>query len=270
MDDCFEKLKKMYDGYHFAEQCEGVYNPFSILNAFSEKKFGSYWFESGTPSFLIDRLKKSSFDPKRITDATVYADDLKLSDYRIDNPDPVPLLYQSGYITIAGYDEETDSYPNDEVKYGFLNSLAPMFLHEEDEEDDLDIRSFVKDIKNGNTDSIRDRFTALFARIPYPSDAEDKYLERDFQNVIYITFMLLGQFIQAEIHNSKGRADAVAETDDYVYIFEFKRDKSAAEALKQIDDKGYAFRYSADRRRVFKIGVNFNSEKRNLDDWEVL
>ena len=160
----------------------------------------------------------------------------KLSDCRSDNPDPVPLLYQSGYLTITDYDEETENYrlgyPNDEVKYGFLESLAPMLLHGEDEEEPLDVRSFRLDIKNGDTDSLRDRFTALFARIPYPANGEDRFIERDFQNVIYITFMLLGQYMHTELHSASGRVDAVAETGDYVYIFEFKRDKSADEALQ--------------------------------------
>ncbi len=270
--ECLDKLKKMYDGYHFAEVSEGVYNPFSILNAFSERKFGSYWFESGTPSFLIEMLKQTGFDPKKITEHSIYSNERELSDYRTDNPDPVPLLYQSGYLTISGYDDETEEYlldyPNDEVRYGFLECISPVFLNAENEISPLDIRSFRNDIKAGDTGSLRERFTALFARIPYPADGDGKYVERDFQNVIYITFMLLGQYIHTELHSSKGRADAVVETKDIVYIFEFKCGKSAEEALQQIEDKGYAVPYAADSRRILKIGVNFDPEKRNLEGWK--
>jgi hypothetical protein len=142
-----------------------------------------------------------------------------------------------------------------------------MFLNDEKELDPLDIRSFGRDIDSGNTDGLRDRFTALFARIPYPSD--EKQIEYNFQNVIYIVFMLLGQYTKAEVHLSKGRADCIVEADDYVYIFEFKRDKSAEEALKQIEDMGYARSYAADMRQLIRIGVNFDSKERTVNGWVV-
>ena len=271
VDECLAELKRMYDGYHFYQETAGVYNPFSLLNALEKKEFGTYWFSTGTPTFLIDKLNAIDFDASRFTDESLYADAGVLSDYRGDNPDPVPLLYQTGYLTIKGYDEEFMSYalgyPNDEVKYGFLKSLAPSYLHSEDEPGALDIRSFVHDIRNGNTEGLRERFTAIFARLPYTTD--EKPVEQNFQNVIYIVFMLLGQYVQAEIHSAKGRADCIVETDDYVYIFEFKRDGSVDEALAQIEEKGYAVPYAADRRRLYKIGVNFDSEERMLSGWKV-
>ena len=215
-EGCLEELKRMYDGYHFHHEGEGVYNPFSLLNAFDKKEFGMYWFATGTPTFLIDKLKESGFDAKRITEGRLYADANVITDYRYDNPNPVPLFYQTGYLTITGYDEKYRSYrldyPNDEVRYGFLESLAPMFLHDEKSYDPLDIRSFGMDIEAGDTDSLRDRFTALCARLPYPYD--EKVVEQNFQNVIYIVFMLLGQFTMTEIHSAKGRADCIVETDD--------------------------------------------------------
>lgn len=281
VEECFDKLKCMYDGYHFAEISDGMYNPFSLLNAFSEKKFGFYWFESGTPTFLIQKMKETRFDPKTITESRIYADEKTISDYRTDNRNPVPLLYQTGYLTIRNYNKKYNSYilgyPNDEVKYGFLDSLVPLLLHQDEpdqiEETPLNVVSFGMDLDSGNVDNIRDRLTALFASLPYPEgnpDEFDKYIERDFQNVIYITFMLLGQYVKAQVHNAVGRADVIVETDDYVYIFEFKRDKTAAEALQQIEDKGYALPYSTDPRTLFKIGVNFDSLKRNISEWEVL
>ena len=263
------ELKKMYDGYHFSNNSESVYNPFSLINSFAKKEFGMYWFATGTPTFLIDKLKASNFDAKEITSGNLYANQNVLTDYRFDNPNPIPLFYQTGYLTITGYDKKYRSYqlnyPNDEVKYGFLESLAPMFLNEEKEIDPLDIRSFGMDIDSGNTDGLRDRFTALFARIPYPTD--EKVVENNFQNVIYIVFMLLGQYTKAEVHSSKGRADCIVETDAYVYIFEFKRDKTAEEALKQIEDMGYANMYAADKREIIKIGVNFDSKERTVNGW---
>lgn len=268
---CLAELKKMYDGYHFSHSSEGVYNPFSLINAFAKKEFGMYWFATGTPTFLIEKLKASNFDAKIFTGNNYYEEESSLTDYRIESANPIPLFYQTGYLTIKGYDKEFRSYalgyPNDEVKYGFLKSLAPYYLCAEDEPNPLDVRSFVLDIRRGNTDGLRDRFTALFARIPYPSD--EKIIENNFQNVIYIVFMLLGQYTRAEVHSSKGRADCIVETADYVYIFEFKRDKSAEEALRQIEDMGYDKPYVADKRQLIKIGVNFDSSERTVNGWAV-
>ena len=270
--ECLSRLEKMYDGYHFHQNAPGVYNPFSLLNALAEKEFGMYWFATGTPTFLIDKLKESGFDAKKITEGELYANANVLTDYRYDNPNPVPLFYQTGYLTIKGYDRKYMSYlldyPNDEVKYGFLDSLAPMFLQDEKSPDPLDVRSFGLDIENCRTDSLRERFTALFARLPYPDD--ERIVEQNFQNVVYIVFMLLGQFTKAEVHSAKGRADCIVETDDYIYLFEFKRDSTADEALLQIEEKGYALPYAADQRKLIKIGVNFDSKERNLSEWKVV
>lgn len=270
-ESCLAELKKMYDGYHFSYDTDGVYNPFSLINALSKKQFGMYWFATGTPTFLIEKLKRSDFDAKRFTEEEFYEEESSLTDYRVESENPVPLFYQTGYLTIKGFDREFRSYaltyPNEEVKYGFLRSLAPYYLCADEEANPLDVRSFVLDIRKGNTDSLRDRFTALFARLPYPSD--EKILEQNFQNVIYIVFMLLGQYTMTEIHSAKGRADCIVETDDYVYIFEFKRDRSAAEALQQIEDMGYAKPYAADKRTVIKLGVNFDSKERSINGWEV-
>jgi hypothetical protein len=270
-EDCFDQLRKMYDGYHFSYESEGVYNPFSLLNALAECHFGMYWFSTGTPTFLIEKLKKSEVDAKQFTGEDCYENESALTDYRIENPNPIPLFYQTGYLTIKGYDSLFRSfklgYPNEEVKNGFLESLAPLYLCAENEPNPLDIRKFVGDLFSGNTDGIRDRLVELFARIPYPDD--EKIVEQNFQNVVYITFMLLGQYVHAEVHNAKGRADCVVETSDYVYIFEFKRDKSAEEALAQIEEQGYAKTYAADKRTIFKIGANFVSKERNLSGWIV-
>ena len=276
VDECLAELKRMYDGYHFYQNTEGLYNPFSLLNAFYMQEFDSKWFESGTPTFLIKKLEKTGFDPKRITEGNLQEFRDCLSEYRSDDDNPVPLLFQTGYLTLKDFDKRfrsyTLDYPNDEVRYGFLNCLTPMMLHRDTDSKPLEIQPFVVDIESGQTESLKNRFMALYASLPYPSCEPyklDQYVERDFQNVIYIAFMLLGQYVKAEVHNAVGRADVIVETSDYVWIFEFKRDKTAEEALAQITDKGYDLSYSADPRTILKLGVIFSSETRNIDGWLV-
>lgn len=269
-DECRKKLKEQYDGYHFYPDTDGVYNPFSLLNALSLQEFAPFWYETGTPSFLISRIRETGYDAKSFTTNQLYADRFALSDFRIDNPDPVPILYQTGYLTIKGYLPDTESfilgYPNKEVKYGFLRSLAPVYMNE-DSGAALQIKMFAKDVQNADIDSLQNRFRQLFARLPY--GAKEDYEERDFQNVIYIVFLLLGEYVHTEVHLSTGRADCVVETKNYIYLFEFKRDKSADEALSQMNEKKYYDLYAADERKLFRIGVNFDSKQRNITEWKV-
>ncbi len=269
-EECLTKLKRYYDGYKFCAGCENIYNPFSLINAFSSKKFGKFWFGTGTPTFLVKRLNEMGFNPQQFSDGSLYASEDEITDYRPDNPDIVPLLYQSGYLTLKEYDEDFESftlaYPNEEVKYGFTQSLTPVYLNCDKP---LDVRNFGRDIKTADTDSLRKRFTALFANLPYPAKPSDSILERDFQNVVYLVFLLLGQFVKVEQHSAKGRADCIVETEEYVYIFEFKRDGTAEDALSQIDAQGYAKPYEADSRKLIKIGAVFSSEERTLSEWLV-
>ena len=272
-EECLAELKRMYDGYHFCMNCPDIYNPFSLLNAFSENDFGSYWFASGTPTFLINKLKDINFDPRRF-DSLIKIDESEISNYRPENLDPIPLFYQSGYLTIKESNKKQRSYklgfPNDEVKYGFLKSLAPSYLKVEDKPAPFNISLLDDAVEEGDTDGIRDWFTALFALLPYPASGDlDSITEQSFQNVIYITLVVLGKYCRTEVHSAKGRADCIVETDDYIYIFEFKRDGSAKAALAQIDEQGYAMPYSADERKLFKIGVNFSSSEKNITEWEV-
>ncbi|MBR1684416.1 MAG: ATP-binding protein [Clostridia bacterium] len=269
--ECLQRLKQTYDGYHFHEKGEGVYNPYSLLTALADKEFGGYWFATGTPTFLVRRLKKAGFDPRKFTDGTLYANKRMLTDYREDNPDLVPLLYQTGYLTIAEFDKQKASYtlafPNEEVKYGFLESLLPQYVNNVGAGSGKDILTLTDYIEHGKTDAIRDVFSALFAGIPYPTN--DVPFEHDFQSVFYITLTLLNQYVDCEQHTSMGRIDCVVRTLNYVYLFEFKRDDSAEAALKQIDDMHYADTYVADRRKLVKIGANFDSETRQLNGWKV-
>ena len=271
-EECRGLLKKNYDGYHFAQGSKGVYNPFSLLCALKKGKVDYYWFETGTPTFLVRKLREIGFDVASLSDRTLTATGQDLSDYRADNPDPVPLLYQTGYLTIADYEPEFGEYvlgfPNEEVKYGFLRSLMPEYAPVTTTRSGKDISSIRRYLMRGDTESLRDAFTALFASIPYTT--KDVPFEHDFQTVIYLVFTLLGQYVHAEVHSARGRADCVAEVRDYVYLFEFKRDGTADEALAQIEEKGYAVPYAADSRRLIRVGVSFDSEKRILKDWKTI
>lgn len=272
-DAALSELKRMYDGYHFSGEGEGMYNPFSLLHCFNECKFGNYWFESGTPTFLINKLNASNFDIRQFTDE-VKVSESEIKDYRPENADPVPLFYQSGYLTIKSWNKRQNSYkltfPNAEVKFGFLNSLAPSYLHVEDKPAPFNIDILDDAVEEGDTEGMKKWFTALFALLPYPTGADTEAItEQNFQNVIFMALTMMGKYARTEVHSAKGRADCILETDDYVYVFEFKRDVSAAEALKQIEEQGYAAPYSTDKRKLFKIGVNFSSTERNITEWEV-
>ncbi len=270
-DQCLAQLKKTYDGYCFCPRSEGVYNPFSLLNAFADGEFRSYWFATGTPTFLVKKIRESGFDVRKLSDRTLYASEANLSDYRAEDPDPVPLLYQTGYLTIADYDPKRKRYtlcfPNEEVEYGFLESLMPVYAPDAMPGKGTDIFTLEEYVEKGDTDGIRDVLTALFAGIPYTNT--ETTFEHYFQTVIYLVFTLLGQYVHCEMHTFAGRIDCVLETKDFVYLFEFKRDGSADSALSQIEEKRYALPYRADRRRVLKIGASFDSAKRILTEWKV-
>ena len=269
-DECLEKLKRTYDGYHFSANGVGVYNPFSLLTALKKRRFGSFWYETGTPTFLVQRLKEIEFDVRQFSDRTLQSTEALLSDYRVENPDPIPLLYQTGYLTIVDYTDDdvyTLGLPNEEVRYAFLQSLMPEYVNECGSGSGKDIFTLKRYVESGNLDGIRNVFTALFASITYTT--KDTPFEHYFQSVIYITMTLLGKYAACEIHTNIGRIDCITETKKYVYLFEFKRDDSAEAALKQINDMHYADRYAADKRTIYKIGVNFDSGTRQISEWKV-
>ena len=271
VENCYSALKQRYDGYRFHPEGVSVYNPFSLLKAFSENDFGSYWFETGTPAFLVKMLKDSGFDVRKFTNRTLYATEATLSNYRADHMDAVPLLYQTGYLTIVEYDRKRRRYtlgvPNEEVEYGLFESLIPEFTPSINYGTGTDIYTLDQYVEEGNTDGMRDILTALFASIPYTKERDP--FEHYFQSVLYLVFKLLGRFAVCEMYTFQGRVDCIVETDRFVYLFEFKRDGSAEEALKQIDEMDYAVPYQADPRTVFRIGVSFDSEKRVLTEWKV-
>ena len=273
-DECLAELKKRYDGYHFTGNGKDIYNPFSLINAFTKSKFGNYWFETGTPTFLIKKLDEISFDVRNFEDKVKISED-EIKDYRPENDNPIPLLYQSGYLTIKTYNIKQNSYklgfPNEEVKYGFLKALAPTYLKIEKKSSHFNVDILDDAVEEGDVDGMRDWFTSLFALLPYPAGGDTEALtEQNFQNVIYLSLLILGKYVRTEVHTAKGRADCIIEADDFIYIFEFKRDVSAKEALAQIEEQGYAKPYESDSRKLFKIGVNFSTKERNIIEWEVV
>lgn len=269
--ECMEKLKETYDGYRFHPNGETVYNPYSLLNAFFAEEFGSYWFETGTPTFLVKQLRESDFDLRKMSDRTLYASEGILKDYTGDSPEPVPLLYQTGYLTIIDYDssagEYTLGFPNAEVKYGFTDCLMQEYVSDCGAGSGNDIFTLRRYVEKGELEKIKNVLVSLFANITYTF--ENDPFEHYFQTVIYLVFTLLGKFALCEMHTYTGRIDCKVETQKYIYLFEFKRDTSAADALAQIDDKDYALPFAADGRKLYKIGVSFDSASRKLVGWEV-
>ena len=261
------RLKEMYDGYHFAENTEGIYNPFSLLNTFKSRKFGNYWFETGTPTYLVELLKRSRYNLKDLPEAVGNADVLN-SIYGDD--EPLPVIYQSGYLTIKGYNPRFGTYrlgfPNKEVEKGFMEFLVPFYTSVKKDEAPFAIERFVCEVEDGDVDAFFGRLRSFLADSPYEL-ARD--LELHYQNVLFILFKLLGLYVNVEYHTSQGRIDMVVQTERYVYVMEFKLDGTAEEALRQIEERQYALPFTSGRRKLFKIGVNFSEKARNIEKWIV-
>ncbi|MCE8549540.1 ATP-binding protein [Bacteroides fragilis] len=267
LEEAIETMTRKYDGYHFHPKGAGAFNPFSVLSSFNKLEFGSYWFQTGTPTFLVELLKRSDYDLRTLIDG-VEAPASSFMEYRVDANNPIPLIYQSGYLTIKDYDKRFGNYllefPNDEVRYGFLNFLVPFYTPMKDDDQGFYIGKFVYELEHGDYDSFLTRLQAFFADFPY--ELNDK-TERHYQVVFYLVFKLMGQFTDAEVRSARGRADAVVKTPKYIYVFEFKLNGTAEQALRQIDDKGYLIPYQSDGRELVKIGVEFSAEQRNIGGW---
>ena len=266
------EMQKRYDGYHFNFNTVGIYNPFSLLNTFDAMSFGSYWFATGTPSYLVYLLKKHNYRLEDIEGVEVTEDVLDSIDSEGTNP--IPVIYQSGYLTIKGYDSEfklyTLGYPNQEVEEGFLKYLLPFYTDMSEAEGPFEIRKFVEEVRKGDVDGFFHRLQSFFADAPYEvivGQAPQRNVELFFQNVLFIVFKMMGFYTQVEYHTNRGRVDLVLKTDKYIYVMEFKQDASAEEALAQINDKDYAVSFASDGRELIKIGVNFSSEMRNIEKW---
>jgi hypothetical protein len=271
-DGAFAEMKKRYDGYRFAKEGEDMYNPFSVLNVFNSLDFGYYWFQTGTPTFLVKALRNSLYDIRKFN-GDVIIDVISIMDYRVGESSLTPLLYQSGYLTIKSYNKKIDAYtlgfPNDEVKYGFLKELLPAYIPKWGLDDSFSVAAFVMAIQSGVVDDFMKLVKAYFASIPYDLEDNKDKDEKYFQSIFYQLFTLAGQFIKKKKKSAEGRSDAVVKTADSIYVFEFKMDAAATaeDALAQIDSKGYLIPYTADSRRLVKIGVEFSVEAKGIKRW---
>ena len=274
-NEMLDALRDKYDGYRFTRKEERIYNPFSLFNALAKKKLGDYWFETGTPTFLVRLLEKSYFNiPDLEGNMKITLDNLDA--YRVARESFIPLLFQAGYITIKQYERELDRYilgfPNDEVRYAFLKQLLKVYTTAHTEMDGtFIIDEFLDSIRANDIDRMLTLMKALIASIPYDSLPKEKLelREHNYQSTIYIVFRLLGQYVRCEVHSSKGRSDAEVETKDAIYIFEFKIGGKPQDALSQIKKAGYAEKYSASEKNIFLVGASIDENERTLGDWMI-
>ena len=268
-EECIAELKKNYDGYHFSKNTKtDIYNPFSLMNAFFNNSFGSYWFSTGTPTFLTRMMKNINFDYTSLEDE-IEVGRRTIENYRLDSQNALPMLYQTGYITIKNYDKEFDSFilglPNKEVKYGLYENLVPLYAGYDEKSDNIEVLNFVRELRAGKVNEFMERINNIFAAAPKKSS--QKCYELDCQAFVWLIFKLMGEFVLCEVQNGKGRSDAVVWEKSAIYIFEFKIDKTAKEAMEQINGKDYPIAYKSDGRKIVKVAVNYSSEKEQLDDW---
>lgn len=270
-----ELLKKRYDGYHFSEISEDIYNPYSLFSAFKNQKISNYWFETGTPTFLIKMMRKFNYD---ITSM----DDIESTDYAINRPTEamttmIPLLYQSGYLTIKNYDREGDIYtlsiPNQEVRIGYADGLLPVYtgLEGEDVQAGFALK-FWRALKKANVNLAMQEMQSYMAAIPYVEGFKKKLektanAEGFYEYTLYLIFSMLNVYVRTQVKCAGGRTDMVVWMPDTIYVFELKVNGTAKEALEQIDQNSYAIPYQADGRKVVKVGVKFNAETRMPEDW---
>ena len=275
-DDMIALLKKEYDGYHFSKNCVDIYNPFSFCNALSFKKISNYWFRSGTPSFLLQFISKNCVDIPSLDDGKLVLKEDNLQDYRANTDNIIPLLFQTGYLTIKDYDKDYNEYilgyPNMEVKYAFLGHLMKVYTSARTSfEGDFKVSKFETAMREGDIDKVLTLTKALMASIPYDSLPPDKLFlrEHNYQTTIYLIFTLMGQYVRTEVHSSMGRSDVEVETDNGVYIFEFKVGGKPIDAIAQIKEAGYGEKHSATNKNIYLIGATISRNKRTLGKWQI-
>ena len=275
VEEMFYRIKSHYDGYHFSEESEDIYNPYSLLNAFTDKKLANYWFESGTPTFLIHQMQHFRTDIMSL-------DRMEVASSAFDQPtenmeDALPLLYQSGYLTIKDYDSEIDSYtlsiPNQEVRVGYTQGLLPAYVGLKGSDVQMGFAAkFWRALKKGDVDMAMREMQAYMASIPYVEGFKKKLAEAAtaegfYEYTMYLVFSMLNVYVRTQIKCAGGRVDMVVWMPDTIYVFELKVNGTPQDALKQIDDKGYSIPYQTDGRPVVKVGVKFDAEKRIPVDW---
>ncbi len=260
-----DELKQRYDGYHFSEESPDIYNPYSLLNVMESRKLENYWIKSGMPTLLEQQLKRFDVDLKKLFETRCSQRMLEGLDF--DSPNPVALLYQTGYLTIKSFTSGIFSLglPNEEVKEGFLSYLLPKYAYIEGDNTEFYIYMFVEELREGKIDDFMRRLQSMFAIVPYQMEMDN---ERNLHALLMLT-LLLGIKVQAEYSTSDGRIDMVLGTEKHLYIIELKIDKSARAALEQINAKDYALPFGSDGRHIIKVGVNFSTKTRTIDGWEI-
>ena len=264
-----EGLKQQYDGYHFTWPSPDIYNPFSLLNAFQDHDYTNYWFGSGTPTYLIEMLRKFNVVPSRIGIGNVQAKSFDAPTENMRNI--IPLLYQSGYITIKGYNPVSKNYkldiPNSEIQAGLMESLLPDYVHEYADEGSSMIGDMYAALYEDDLDEMFRLLQAYLLTVPYCDNANS---EGHYQQLLYVIFSIFGRYVDVEVHTPTGRVDIVMKTTKALYLFELKLNMSAQAAIKQIDLKDYSSKFAQSELPIVKVGINFDPERRTISDWKVV
>ena len=276
-EETLEKLKQTYDGYLFIDGGVHVYNPFSLLNVFSDRMFFDYWFQSGTPTFLVQYLKKAHFYLPDLEN-NVEIDLSSLNNFKVDVGSPIPILYQAGYLTLKSYNRRSGlyslGYPNNEVKYGLIRNLLPSYSNLDETKVQRFVWQFYEKVCSGDVASFMQVISDLLANIPYSSDSKDdvRWREQNYQIAVALIFQFMGMYTQTEVYSAKGRADCVVYTEHIIYIFEFKlwSAGTAEEALTQIQAQEYYKPLRLQGKKLVLIGTSFDEEKRNIKEWKSL
>lgn len=268
-DEVLKKLKDNYDGYHFTWPSPDIYNPFSLLNAFADGKMNSYWFGSGTPTYLIEMMRRFDVLPSEIGGEEVLSSDFDAPTERMTSI--TPLLYQSGYITIKNLDEETDLYlldiPNREVRIGLMRCLLPNYVGQRTQMANTMVAKMSASIRRGQMDEALQQLQVFLSTVPQCDHTD---YEGHYQQMLYIIFSLLGYYVDVEVRTARGRVDVVLRTADTLYVIELKLNKTADAAIRQIELKNYPERFALCGLPVVKVGINFDSERRTLGDWKIV
>ena len=268
-EEAIAGLKQQYDGYHFTWPSPDIFNPYSLLNAFQDHDYTNYWFSSGTPTYLIEMLRKFHVVPSDMNKMQVLASNF---DAPTENMESItPLLYQSGYVTIKDFNRATRLYtldiPNNEIRVGLMESLLPNYVERRAEAGNTTIAKMYLALLNDDLDEMFSLLQAYLLTVPYCDNANS---EGHYQQLLYVIFSLFGRYVEVEVHTPTGRVDIVMKTDKALYLFELKLNMSARAAIKQIDLKDYSSKFALSGLPIVKVGINFNPESRTLDDWKIV
>ncbi len=261
------RLKRKYDGYHFTRKSPDIYNPFSLLNCLKDKEYNNYWYLTGTPTHVTEMISQYILKPEELEGFIAGEMDFNVAFENAETP--IPMLYQSGYLTIKKFDgyDYILGFPNEEVRVSFIRGLAPYYTKKTATENNSVIQKTLRAIRNHDIDTALNLLRLFFSSIPYNAEKQD---ENHYKTIFYLIFTLATDYcVRTEQCSAAGRCDALIETEDTIYLFEFKLDGTAEEALQQIDDKGYAIQYEARDKKIVKIGVNFEKDRRTIERWVV-